>query len=497
MFRKKHRGVSLIELVIVLALLSLIATLALSLISLSLQGFRVTRQTLDVTMQDADFASKICMAVRESGTSFTIPEQSFTEDKLTTGWNYLGLMKDVPIPASVSRTGKAIDSADALVYIEYAGDTAPASVPEGAELLHNEDGYFIRSIIGHSYTDVTGVEHNYSLVFTPTDPYNRAAQTISYTFKSTTEDGRDGVGASIETLLEAVNAIQVVYQGSETNPAVAIAFRSDFLPTLSVNSVTSNKLRGTVVLVLDVSSSMTSTRISTLRSTAKDFVTELSKNNELNILITVFAGYANKSGSFKNNPSPLLTLANAYEDRDELLKTIDSVTTSQYTNLGDGLRVVYYELSKYPDITQDPIFLLVLTDGEVNSCTCVKKNPTKDRWGRTQAVTYTSADYYLGSEVHNGKAFENKYVCNYQSNASLARGYYQYFGRKINEEFKPKTYLVSMYSGMSDSDKRALEEVFDETEAFDASSLTQFTEVFSQISQNIASAMWAFEGPRI
>ena len=491
-----RRGFTLVELCIVLVVMSLVISLAVSLIFMSVKGFSASRQMLDVAMQDADFASRICSAVRESGTSFTIPEKSFTVDKLTTGWNYLGLMHDVNIPASASRTGKEIASADALVYIEYAGDTEPASVPSNARVLHTADGYFIQTIIGHSYTDVSGNVHNYSLVFSPTDPFNRAAQTISYSFTSTTgEDGELGNGQSIETLLEAVNAIQVVYQGSETNPAVAIAFRSDFLPTLSVNSMTSNKIKGTVVLVLDVSSSMNNTRITTLKSTARSFIEELSKNNELNILITIFSGYANKNSDFNKSicPSPLITLANAYDDRDRLLATIDSITTSQYTNLGDGLRVVYHELNRHPEITENPIFLLVLTDGEVNSCTCKKKSGGS-YW---YTPTYTESDFYYGDEIYNGKTFENKYVCNYQSSSTLARKYYQYFGREINKIFKPKTYLISMYNGMSASDRMALEEVFDDSESFDASSLTQFTEVFEQINQNIASAMWAFEGPRL
>ena len=503
MKRRAHKGFSLIELCIVLAVMSLVITLAVSLIQMSVHGFSATKQILDVTMQDAEFAQRICTAVRESGTSFTIPEKSFTEDKLTAGWNYLGLMKDVPISEDASRTGSAIDAADALVYIEYVGETAPSVLPAKSELLHTADGYFIRTVIGHSYTDVSGVEHNYSLVFTPTDPFNHAAQTISYSYGSASGDGEDGGGGnSINTLLEAVNAIQVVYQGSESNPAVAIAFRSDFLPTLSVNSLISNKIKGTVVMVLDVSSSMNGSRITTLRSTARSFVEELSKNNELNILLTVFSGFANKSTDFTKSicPDPLLTLANAYTDRDRLLRTIDAISTSQYTNLGDGLRVVYHELNRHPEIAENPIFLIVMTDGEVNTCTCVKKSGGRSGysyWGWGGSVTYGESDFYLGDEIYRDSSFENKYVCNYQSDSSLSRKYYQYFGREINTLYKPKTFLISMYNGMSAGDKAALEAVFNDTETFDASSLTQFTEVFEQINKNISSAMWAFEGPRL
>ena len=509
---KKKKGFSLVELCIVLVVMSLIATLSVSLLSVSVRGFNASRQMMDVTMQDADFASRICSAVRESGTAFTIPEQSFTEDKLTAGWNYLGLMHGVDIPAEMSRTGRAVEDADALVYIEYAGDTPPATLPQNSVLLHTADGYFIQTIIGHSYTDVSGVVHDYSLVFSPTDPSNRAAQTLSYSFSSTTS--RDGVetagGNSIETLLEAVNAIQVVYQGSAVNPATAIAFRSDFLPTLSANSVSSNQVRGTVIMVLDVSSSMTATngsesRISTLKSTARSFVEELSKNNELNILITIFAGFANKSTDFDTRicPNPCTTLANAFEERDRLMATIDSIKTSQYTNLGDGLRVVYHELNRHPEVANDPIFLLVLTDGEVNTSTCVKKSSGGGGWYGygygygSYGVTYTQSDFYLGEDIYNGSSFENKYVCNYQSDAKLGRQYYQYFGGLINEKYAPKTYLISMYNGMSRADKQALQAVFTESEAFDASTLTQFTEVFEQINQNISASMWAFEGPRL
>ncbi len=505
MKKRERRGFSLVELCIVLAVMSLVVMLSVSLLSLSMRGFTASRQMMDVAMQDADFAARICTAVRKSGTSFTIPERSFTEDKLTAGWNYLGLMHDVRIPASASRTGQEISSADALVYIEYAGDLEPSGLPDNAVVLHTADGYFIQYIIGHNYTDSVGVTHTYSLVFTPTDPENHAAQTISYSFRTSSGE-EDRTGVAIETVLEAVNAIQVVYQGSASNPAMAIAFRSDFIPTLSAGAISSSKLRGTVILVLDVSSSMTATsggqsRISVLKSTAKAFIDELSENNELNILITVFSGFANKLTDFDSRvcPSPCLTLANAYDDHDRLIKTIDGVKTAQYTNLGDGLRVVYHELEKHPEIMEDPIFLLVLTDGEVNASTCVKKASSGGwgYWGGYNQVSYGESDFYYGSDTYTGSSFENRYVCNYQSTATLGRKYFQYFGRLINDKYQPQTYLVSMYSGMSDGDKRALQQVFTSSEAFDASSLTQFTEVFEQINQNIASAMWAFEGPRL
>ncbi len=491
----RQRGFSLVEMCIVLVVLSFVALLSLSLMDVSVHGFNASAQLLDVSMEDADFVARISSAVRKSGTSFTIPEKSFTVDKFTAGWNYLGVMHNVHIPANVSRTGREIASADALVYVEYAGDTDPSPVSSDAELIHTEDGYFIRHIIGHSYTDYSGVQHDYSLVFRPTDPSARTAQTISYTLTSTngTADTTE-----VDTILEALNAIQVVYQGSETNPAVAIAFRSDFLPVTSVNKVTSNKAKGTVVLILDVSSSMNNysgsePRITTLKSTAKSFIEELSKNSELNILITVFSGFANKASDFdrKKCPSPKLTLANASADRSVLLKTIDAINTSKYTNLGDGLRAAYYELERHPEILSDPVFLLVLTDGEVNACTCVKKKNS------FYGVSYSQADFYYGSEIYQDSKFENKYVCNYQSNATLARLYYQYFGALINEKYHPQTYLVSMYAGMSAADENALRSVFTQTEKFDASTLTQFTEVFQQINQNISSAMWAFEGPRL
>ena len=263
----------MVELVIALLLMSFIVFLTGSLVNLGSKGFVGTETTLNIIREETAFASKLNEAIQKSTVSFTVPEESFNDtNKLTQGWNYLGVMDDVRIPAAASRTGKEIDSAQALVYIEYVGDDAPVRVPSDCNVIHNADGYFLQKIIAHAFTDSFGVEYSYTLKFEPTDPTNAAAQSIIYKFSSdASKDGApvgSGTDLDIDSMLTCLNAIQIVYKGSESNPAVALAFRGDFLPTWSAQQASTSKPAATVVMVLDTSGSMNSGFSDTTRANA-------------------------------------------------------------------------------------------------------------------------------------------------------------------------------------------------------------------------------------
>lgn len=481
--KSARRGFTLAELAIALALMSFLVLLALSMVKLTSIGVVGTEMKTTIIREDAAFAAKLSDTIQKSTVAFTIPTQSFNDKtKLTAEWNYLGLMKDVHIPAFCSRTGKEIDKANALVYIEYVGTTPPASIPADCNLLDNGSGaYFLQRILGHDFTDTSGVTHTYSLELKPTDPTQKAAQTIIYEFKSALTDAAGdpvGTGADIEIeeMLNCLNSIQVVYKGSSFNPAVALSFRSDFIPPWAATQAATTKTAATVVLVLDTSGSMGSsfertTRILALQDNATTLVEQLSTNDKINVIVVPFSTYAAYSSSFSAGHFTF----NANTDKLDLLDRISSMTATGNTNLGDGLRVAYYELGNLvaSGAETGPIFLVMMTDGAMNQY--------------SKTADGTSA-LYEGSKVRPPA---------YAYGESKARNYARLWGEKWTTDYTlEQTWLLSLNKGMSTADKEVLEETFG-TEPIDITNLTQFQEIFESIGNNIEEVIWAFEGPNL
>ena len=496
-----HRGMTLVETCIALVLMSFVMIIAVNLLGLTARGLWGTNLQITVAREDSAFAARLNDTIQKSTTAFTIPRASFKESKLTAGWHYLGLMDDVRIPAKVSRTGSEISSAQALVYISYVGTTAPASVPEDCNLLSNADGYFLQKILGHAFTDPDGLDYSYSLVFKPTDPVNTAAQTVIYDFSSEITDASgnpvgSGKGVDIDTMLNALNSIQVVYKGSTFNPAVALAFHTDFLPTYSVVEQ-KEQPAATVLMVLDLSASMilplensNISRLSGLKAAATEFVEKLSVNERVNVILMPFADYAADPFCYKDAKRPNSFIYNAYNDKEKLINDIELLRASGETNMGDGLRLTYHVLKTHEKSGADVglKILILISDGESN------RYSLKNRW-------YNLYDYPPLSFFYTGANYKPSHIyVNFPwihgRNPSLE--YVTLWVNKFRSEYNDlSTYLVKIGESYSGSEEReVLERLFD-TSTVDIKSLTEFQNVFAKVYDDVQSAMWAFEGPRL
>lgn len=495
MKKKNRKGLTLVELVIALALMGLVAAAALSALSIGTFGINATKQVLDVTMSDTDFATRISTSIRNSGTTFTIPEQSFNVSKLTAGWSYLGLMHHVDVPASMSHTGQAIPDADALVYIESVGEQEPddASLPMNSVKIHTTgDGWFIMTILGHSYVDKAGITHNYSLVFEPTNPNIHVAQTVRYTFSSTGSNS-----TTIQTVLESVNALQVVYQGSENNPATALAFRSDFMSTSSFTSYTEARdVYGTVVMLMDVSGSMSTYKLAEpMKKAAKDFLDHIDATNEhMNALIVTFGTYASCKSHFSIS-NPTIEVVNIRQNLTALKTTIEKIKISGSTNLGDGVRAAYYRIKNYEgdvvysrtaeagnDNPLNPIFLVILSDGEMNYAT-YSKSPSQA---------------YTGPLLYDDSGFSSNCKGMGENANSYGRPYFTATATMFKETYDPSVFIVNLNRGMKDADINTIKGVYgNNIPYFDASDYEEMDAAFNEINDRIKNQMWAFKGPRI
>ena len=490
---KKRKGFTLIELCIAVVIMASIMGIGVAMVNLVTTGTVNSELTLRVTEEDREFTRAVDEAIQESTAVFTIPEASFTEGNLTVGWNYLGLMQNVSIPEDASRTGEALTGQEALVLIQYAGNTAPASVPANSNVLNVGGEYFVQTIMGHSYADRQGVAVDYSLIFEPVDPVVPSAQTIKYDLVGnvTDADGNvpgDGTATEISTTINSLNAVQVVYKGTSSNPAVAIAFRSDFIPT-DYHAPISEYPPGTVVLVLDVSNSMVSnqlssgvTRLKALKETAKQFIEELSVNPNVNIILVPFhthVGYDNRN----IGPAPGWipdTWIWPISDKDMIKSQVDNMKTGVHTNVGDGLRMAYHQLQKHKtnvgDSNVGTISLLLLTDGAMNHASYTDTSRTAFYEG-TDTLAPALTDIWDGNP------------------GAKAREYTEVWGNKITSDFATDSYLVSFDGGMSIEDKTLLEQIFG-VGVFDVSSQTELKDVFDEMGESIDENMWAFEGPR-
>ena len=501
---KKHRAFTLAELAIAMTLMSFVLLLAGSLIKLASTGFVGSEVQMTIVREDSAFAAKLNEAIQKSTVGFTVPYESFNNSsKLTKGWNYLGLMDEVHIPKAASRTGQEIASAQALVYIEYAGDSRPRNVPGDCNVLHNADGYFIQKVLGHAFTDANGVKHTYSLVFKPTDPVNTATQKVIYEFSANVDKGGVplGSGADIEvdSMLSCLNAIQMVYRGSTVNPAVALAFRGDFMPTWAAQQASTSQPDATIVMILDLSSSMTAnfsgmSRVDALRKTANDFVDQFSSNPNMNIVVVPFSNVACEPGCYTGWRVPDKHIYNASSENAELKRVINSLQPYDCTNPGDGIRVGYVLLKQLRNsgANMGQCFMILMTDGMMNEMTDVVVRRYTKSYGSCFPVRATP---YYGEEILTRDATWYGWP-SISSKAQCVYDYVTYWGNKMVGEFQTKNYLIGMNDSMNNKDGELLRSVFS-TESINVNNLTDFQTVFEDIGSNIEEVLWAFEGPNL
>ncbi len=507
--RGLRRGFTMVELAVAMVLAAFLMFLAAAMINLAAVGAAGGDVRTTLAREDAAFAAKLNDTIQKSTVAFTVPEQSFTVEKLDQGWNYLGLMDNVKIPAFVSLTGEEIPSAQALVYIEYLGTTKPAgATPSDCNLLQNKDGYFYQKVLGHAFTDTAGLTHTYSLTFEPTNSINAASQSIIYNLTSTITNASGQVvgagdvsGLEIDTMLNNLNAIQVVYRGSASNPAVALAFRP-FMPVSDSSHIVSSQPKGTVVLVMDYSSSMhnmlgNKSRFNALRDAVMDLYADLAVNDQVTVIPIPFAQLAYDAKGVNIPAQKWYTPANELSQLNWLIMGDANSLPFWYpegseTNMGDGLRAARVVTQQYkstlPDGDLGELFLIVVSDG-TNSTRTISWQTDDPYYGDTLFVQYSDG---------TGKNNTEWYPTFGTNNPRQPREYMKENAKRFANQFNPTTFLLDVSGGeLRAEDKQAMTEAFGNLSIIDVDNLTQFEEAFEEITLGIESVLWAFEGPEL
>ncbi len=154
-----RKGFTLSELAIAISLTAFIAVLAIGLLNMSSKASTLTKQANDTLIFEAQILDEVNVAMTEAKTIYVLPESAMTVDKLTKGWNYIGLIKISEfggIPAHIvvnfpKSSQIPADGGNAYVKITYKGDVEPEGNTNDGFAISNEQGWFWVTIYSYDY----------------------------------------------------------------------------------------------------------------------------------------------------------------------------------------------------------------------------------------------------------------------------------------------------------------------------------------------------------
>lgn len=223
---KNKNGFTLVEVILVLAVLGMIIAASINPIILGIKGHDVAVKEYDLQSAIRRAVDKTNQVIRYSRAVFAVPE-TFVSDtsKMDPGWNYLMVSKD----------GKKI------VSMEY---------------VKHDDGNeeFVEKILVPEHKNI-----RYEMFFEKTS--GAAGDTVMdyviYVYTTDEEGNETSEKIMFETTVETVNSVQVADKGTGiakgAAPSIALAYRGDGSSATGRNEIVY------ITLVVDVSGSMNNT----------------------------------------------------------------------------------------------------------------------------------------------------------------------------------------------------------------------------------------------
>ncbi|WP_167792067.1 prepilin-type N-terminal cleavage/methylation domain-containing protein [Soehngenia longivitae] len=325
---KNRKAVTLIELILVLAIIGLVVPTATSMLLLGQKAESMTLEEFDIQSDIRVAATVLNNTIRDAGGVFILHRDN--ANKLTEEWNYIMLN----------------DTKDKLVEWRWDSST---NTHKQVELLSVDDG----STLDIVYNKNSKPNEDNVLEFT-------------LTVKNPEKGDR-----SINSGLESMNSLQVVDR-AYGKVANTLAYRNDKKLTEVSNS------QAVVSMVLDTSGSMAYTlsgswtndynskRISIMKTKAIELVNEFSSNPNIYLSLVPFNTTANEAGEMLN------VKANLDANKDEVtynfIDTINGLTAEGGTNTGDGIRRGYYRITEFNERKENrnktnKNFMIILVDG--------------------------------------------------------------------------------------------------------------------------------------
>lgn len=452
-------GVTLMEIIIVLAIMGIVATSAFSIIQFGNKMIRLSQNEYEFQFSTRNVLENTSKTIRYSSALFAVPKSSFREDNLSKGWDYIGLTEVVITPAQ-GATPAVVGNA----VIKYQYDvTTNKHIP--ITLMPAQKGV------------------TYRFVFNKINPQDEDSL-LQFTIKSYKEGSVDAFGQPTPELVitsevEAKNALQVIDLGTALDPSVAIAFRID---DRSQNVV------GHVAMVLDKSGSMADNlaggsngtkRITILKNEATTLINSFAKEDNIDIQLVPFATSANNPNAFYNSKS----------QTSDLLTIINNLNALGGTNTGDGLRRAYRGLAAHNASVGAGVkasnYIIILVDG-VTTFGSVISNANR---------TFVTDN----SNVNENRINNGGQIIGVGNNLDAdGTAYVNTIGAMIKTNNFARVYVIG-FSSIA-SELRSVNDIATACGAttdhvYTAGSATALTEVFESIRQDIVNDLWYLQGP--
>ncbi|HWQ78554.1 MAG TPA: VWA domain-containing protein [Anaerovoracaceae bacterium] len=370
---RARSGFTLVELIVTIVLIGMVIGLANIFFNFSFLSEKKVEDEYDLQASMRQASEVLNNTIRNATVTFALPESVFEGTKKAK-WNYFGL-----------EDGKEI--------VQYTWDPS-AGTHDRKVLLAADPGI------------------TYSLYFSQDQPGSK----MLIFHLSCLPDGNDAKKIEIETELSALNSVAVDNGGSEDNPAVAIAYRSDPKPNPEVIS-TQEEVTIAITLVLDDSGSMDfdmqgrqqgshgfdskNVRKTIMKAQAKKLIGDFAEMGNVMISIIPFADNADRTGAMLSST--------AYKD--QLLTKINGLDASGGTNTGDGLRRAYYKLASYnTDNAGDEIvnYIILLTDGNPTYLSSMNAYSYDPQTNDEKCANVNGSGQETTTNMNNCMAYVNK-----------------------------------------------------------------------------------------
>lgn len=484
---KYNKGITLIELILVISLISIITLLGFNIFKFGFKAQKMTDKEYQIQSEMRVASTKINNYIRYSTAIFTI--EDFGEFSVTNGWNYL----------MVSEDGREI--------VEY--------------IYNPENESYKKNILVAAQENI-----KYKLEFMKENPYY-IDKLLKFTLNGyyINEDGSEEV-ITIQSEVEALNSLQVIDKGNKNQISTILAYRDDKRPLAAEAAIT---------MVLDTSGSMDRNmynkeannldekRINILRREANKLIENFSQMQNIYLSLVPFSTSANNPGDFLN----------VYENKLELQKFINSAALNPGggTNTGDGMRRAYYKIKDFNndsnkrnvDINN---YMIILVDGvttfasvtkpsenhDVKKCKQIfsdrykyfngKKYFFKDSWFTT-SYYYRFEDYIKDNrDIEWGTEEVNVWSGNLWGFGNEIDEDGEEYVEKIGEIIekypqKIKVYVIG-FSAIT-SDLESLNNIANATGAlkvFKAGNDEELESIFEEIKEDIFRDLWHISGPR-